>query len=74
MGKKFDIIIDDGGHENHQIYNSLEFLFPEALAPGKGHYVLLYKYEGICFVLIFLVQYVVHIVTLPTSKFTYYSV
>ena len=32
--KQFDIIVDDGGHENHQIYNSFEVLFPDALAPG----------------------------------------
>jgi hypothetical protein len=30
----FDVIIDDGGHENHQIYASFKVLFEKSLAPG----------------------------------------
>lgn len=35
----FDVIIDDGGHENHQIYASFNVLFHEALAPGGLYFI-----------------------------------
>ncbi|KAF5831800.1 hypothetical protein DUNSADRAFT_12568 [Dunaliella salina] len=38
-GGNFDVIIDDGGHRQHQIYRSLLTLFDQALKPG-GLYVI----------------------------------
>ncbi len=35
----FDVIIDDGGHENHQIYTSFMELFPKALGPGGLYFI-----------------------------------
>ena len=37
--KKFDIIVDDGGHGNTQIFNSFQSLFPSALAPGGLYFI-----------------------------------
>jgi hypothetical protein len=34
-----DIIIDDGGHCNRQIFNSFQALFDEALAPGGIYFI-----------------------------------
>lgn len=34
MGGNFDVIIDDGGHRNHDIYNSFLVLFTRAVKPG----------------------------------------
>lgn len=38
-GGNFDVIIDDGGHQNHQIYNTFLILFDHALKPG-GLYIV----------------------------------
>ncbi len=38
-GGNFHVIIDDGGHENHQIKTSFDILFEKALLPG-GLYFL----------------------------------
>lgn len=38
-GGNFDVIIDDGGHQNRQIFNSFVVLFKKALKPG-GLYVI----------------------------------
>jgi len=35
----FDVIIDDGGHENLMIYNSFHHLFEQALAPGGLYFI-----------------------------------
>ena len=38
-GGDFDIIIDDGGHNNNQIYNSFNVLFHNALKPGGLYFI-----------------------------------
>eukprot|EP00878_Enallax_costatus_P005274 GHUV01005541.1.p1 GENE.GHUV01005541.1~~GHUV01005541.1.p1 ORF type:complete len:329 (+),score=43.88 GHUV01005541.1:427-1413(+) len=38
-GGQFDVIIDDGGHTNPQIYNSFLVLFHEALKPGGAYFI-----------------------------------
>lgn len=38
-GGNFDVIIDDGGHANHQIYNSFHLLFFKALKPGGAYFI-----------------------------------
>ena len=38
-GRPFDVIIDDGGHGNHQIFHSLQHLFSTALAPGGLYFI-----------------------------------
>ena len=38
-GGNFDVIIDDGGHRNVQIWNSFNILFVEALSRG-GFYLI----------------------------------
>jgi len=35
----FDIIIDDGGHSNMQMYNSIIHLFSKALSPGGVYFI-----------------------------------
>lgn len=35
----FDVIIDDGGHLNHQILNSFHVLFNDALLPGGLYFI-----------------------------------
>lgn len=37
-GGGFDLVVDDGGHTNMQLYNSFAVLFEKALKPG-GLYV-----------------------------------
>lgn len=46
-GGKFDVIIDDGGHRNDMILNSLQALWPE-LNPGGWYFVedIHISYEG----------------------------
>jgi hypothetical protein len=36
---EFDVIIDDGGHDNLQIYNSFNVLFNKALRPGGLYFI-----------------------------------
>ena len=36
---KFDVIIDDGGHENAQIYESFNALFGPALVDGGLYFI-----------------------------------
>lgn len=38
-GGDFDVIIDDGGHKNHQIMKTFTFLFNKALAPGGLYFI-----------------------------------
>lgn len=38
-GGMFDIVIDDGGHQNKQILNSFNILFYDALAPGGLYFI-----------------------------------
>eukprot|EP00879_Flechtneria_rotunda_P024924 GHRR01026451.1.p1 GENE.GHRR01026451.1~~GHRR01026451.1.p1 ORF type:complete len:331 (+),score=43.90 GHRR01026451.1:939-1931(+) len=38
-GGKFDVIIDDGGHTNNQIYNSFQVLWYEALKGGGVYFI-----------------------------------
>lgn len=38
-GGNFDVIIDDGGHANHHIYNSFQVLFFKALKPGGAYFI-----------------------------------
>ena len=38
-GGEFDIIIDDGGHNNNQIFNTFNVLFHKALKPGGLYFV-----------------------------------
>ena len=38
-GGGFDFIIDDGGHQNAQIWQSLSYLFDHALKPGGVYFV-----------------------------------
>lgn len=38
-GGQFDVIIDDGGHMNHQIYNSFTVLFNKGLKPGGIYFI-----------------------------------
>lgn len=38
-GGNFDIIVDDGGHTNMQIFNTFEVLFNQALKPGGLYFV-----------------------------------
>lgn len=38
-GGGFDVIVDDGGHANHQIVTSLEVLWPRALRPGGLYFI-----------------------------------
>lgn len=38
-GGNFDVIIDDGGHQNRQIYNSFTVLFQKALLPGGLYFI-----------------------------------
>lgn len=35
----FDVILDDGGHTNPQIWNSFQFLFYKALKPGGIYFI-----------------------------------
>ena len=53
-GGQFDVILDDGGHKNHEIFGTLEVLYNKALLPGGyyfiedlhvGRYVLLVLYN-----------------------------
>ena len=38
-GGKFDVILDDGGHHNHEILTTFDTLFHKALSPG-GYYFI----------------------------------
>ena len=38
-GGKFNVIIDDGGHQNGQIRNSFDILFAKALLPGGLYFI-----------------------------------
>lgn len=38
-GGNFHVIIDDGGHKNHQIKTSFDILFEKALLPGGLYFI-----------------------------------
>ena len=68
-GGKFDVILDDGGHHNHEILTTFNILFHEALSPG-GYYFVEDLQVGRYACTPRLLSYYTYTHTIPTIYFT----
>ena len=74
-GGKFDVILDDGGHKNHEIITTFNILYDKALLPGGYCFIEdLQVRRCVCFIYLFINDITIINYYIKYNNILYYTI